>query len=140
MLVNSKVLKTLTVTFHTDLPLNDVGAFSQVISRLPRASDDCEIHFEGRRPHAHLLGLDYGLHSLNVDTDVLEMSNPDVNMNVKKKWEMLALSHQALEMLVHVGTSSTADYFLFGKFKEVKVEADTELEEEESDTEGNDTS
>ncbi|GKC16324.1 hypothetical protein Tco_1013106 [Tanacetum coccineum] len=46
MLVNSKVLKTLTVTFHTDLPLNDVGALSQVISRLPRASEDCEIHFE----------------------------------------------------------------------------------------------
>ncbi|GJX79419.1 FBD-like protein [Tanacetum coccineum] len=46
MLVNSKVLKTLTVTFHTDLRLNDVGALSQVISRLPRASEDCDIHFE----------------------------------------------------------------------------------------------
>ncbi|GJS56913.1 mutator type transposase [Tanacetum coccineum] len=43
-------------------------------------------------------------------------------------------------MVVHVGTSSTADDFSFGKFKEVEVEADTESEEEESDTEGNDTS
>nr|GEV71796.1 ribonuclease H-like domain-containing protein [Tanacetum cinerariifolium] len=43
-------------------------------------------------------------------------------------------------MLVHVGISSKSDDFSFGKFKEVEVKADTELEEEESDTEGNDTS
>ncbi|GJY70650.1 hypothetical protein Tco_0474353 [Tanacetum coccineum] len=43
-------------------------------------------------------------------------------------------------MVVHVGTSSTANDFSFGKFKEVEVEVDTESEEEESDTKGNDTS
>ncbi|GKG43206.1 hypothetical protein Tco_0479890, partial [Tanacetum coccineum] len=41
----------------------------------------------------------------------------------------------------HVGTSSTADDFSFGKFKEVEVEVDTESEEEEEEeeinTEGN---
>ncbi|GJR59125.1 mutator type transposase [Tanacetum coccineum] len=44
------------------------------------------------------------------------------------------------QMLVHVGTSSIADDFSFGKFKEVEVEADTSSKEEESDTERNDTS
>ncbi|GJV71040.1 hypothetical protein Tco_1491035, partial [Tanacetum coccineum] len=167
------------------------------------------------------LGLDYGLHSLNVDADVLEMSkyvkdykiilvyvehgssnvdtsmfdsSPDVNRNVKKEWEKVSSKSSSIgevmkklskeqpassvarpivvesvvdpfdgldeilgdyantgkqitrdestwkQMLVHVGTSSTADDFSFGKFKEVEVEADTESEEEESDTEGNDTS
>ncbi|GKD62591.1 hypothetical protein Tco_1300100 [Tanacetum coccineum] len=43
-------------------------------------------------------------------------------------------------MLVHVGTSSTADDFSFGKFKKVEVEEDTKSKEEESNTEGNDTS
>ncbi|GKA12788.1 hypothetical protein Tco_0692334 [Tanacetum coccineum] len=42
-----------------------------------------------------------------------------------------------------MGTSSTADDFSFGKFKEVEVEVDTESEEEEEEeeinTEGNDT-
>nr|GEW45506.1 transposase, mutator type [Tanacetum cinerariifolium]GEX11057.1 transposase, mutator type [Tanacetum cinerariifolium] len=44
------------------------------------------------------------------------------------------------QMLVYVGTSSTADGFSFGKFKEVEVEADTESKKEEIDIEGNDTS
>ncbi|GJS37678.1 mutator type transposase [Tanacetum coccineum] len=167
------------------------------------------------------LGLDYGLHSLNVDVDVLEMtkyvknytiilvyveygssivdtsmfdSSPDVNRNVRKKWEKVSSKSSSIgevmkklskeqpassvarpivvesvvdpfdgldeilgdyantgkqitrdestwkQMVVHIGTSSTADDFSFGKFKEVEVEADTESEEEESDTEGNDTS
>ncbi|GKB62557.1 hypothetical protein Tco_0918743, partial [Tanacetum coccineum] len=167
------------------------------------------------------LGLDYGLHSLNVDADVLEMSkyvkdykiilvyvehgssnvdtsmfdsSPDVNRNVKKEWEKVISKSSSIgevikklskeqpassmarpivvesvvdpfdgldeilgdyantgkqitgdestwkQMVVHVGTSSTADDFSFRKFKEVEVEADTESEEEESDTEGNDTS
>ncbi|GJX99079.1 hypothetical protein Tco_0356098 [Tanacetum coccineum] len=46
------------------------------------------------------LGLDYGLHPLNVDVDVLEMANPDVNRNLtpmchrnlKKEWERPASS------------------------------------------------
>ncbi|GJX32252.1 hypothetical protein Tco_0242107 [Tanacetum coccineum] len=162
------------------------------------------------------LGLDYGLHSLNVDADVLEMSkyvkdykiilvyvkhrssivdtsmfdsSPDVNWNVRKKWEKVSSKASSIgevmkklskeqpassvarpiivesvvdpfdgldeilgdyantrkqitgdestwkQMVVHVGTSSTADDFLFRKFKEVEVEAYTESEEEESDTE-----
>ncbi|PWA52530.1 FBD-like protein [Artemisia annua] len=48
MLANSKFLKTLTVTFHKGLSFKDEGALSQVISRLPRASEDCEFHFEGK--------------------------------------------------------------------------------------------
>ncbi|GJY15561.1 hypothetical protein Tco_0385983, partial [Tanacetum coccineum] len=166
-------------------------------------------------------GLDFGLHSLNVDADVLEMSkyvkdykimlayvehgssivdtsmfdsSPDVNRNVRKKWEKVSSKSSSIgevmkklikeqpasfvarpivvesvvdpfdgldeilgdyantrkqitrdestwkQMVVHIGTSSTADDFSFGRFKEVEVEADTESEEEESDTEGNDTS
>ncbi|GJR55051.1 hypothetical protein Tco_1405572 [Tanacetum coccineum] len=138
------------------------------------------------------LGLDYGLHSLNVDADVLEMSkyvkdykiilvyvehgSSNVDTIIKKLSKEQPASSMARpivvesvvdpfdgldeilgdyanngkkitgdestwkQMLVHVGTSSTADDFSFGKFKEVEVEADTESEEEESDTEGNDTS
>nr|GEW22001.1 reverse transcriptase domain-containing protein [Tanacetum cinerariifolium] len=137
------------------------------------------------------LGLDYGLHSLNVDADVLEMSkyvkdykiilvyvehvssivdtsmfdsSPDVNRNVRKKVgkvksdvdpfdgldgilgdyantekQITRDENTWKQMVVHVGTSSTADDFSFGKFKEVEVKAYTESEEE-SDTEGNDTS
>ena len=44
MLANSRVLKTLTVTFDEGFINED--ALSQVISRLPRASEDCEFHFE----------------------------------------------------------------------------------------------
>ncbi|GJT92421.1 hypothetical protein Tco_1081266 [Tanacetum coccineum] len=153
------------------------------------------------------LGLDYGLHSLNVDADVLEMSkyvkdykiilvyvehgssildtsmfdsSPDVNRNVRKEWEKVSSKSSSIgevmkklskeqpassvarpivvesvvdpfdgldeilgdyantrkqitrdesawkQMVVHVGTSSTADDFSFRKFKEVKVEADIE--------------
>ncbi|GKC02146.1 hypothetical protein Tco_0993756 [Tanacetum coccineum] len=141
------------------------------------------------------LGLDYGLHSLNVDVDVLEMSKyvkdykiilvyvehgssnvdtstfdsiPDVNRNVKKSGKRPIVVESVVDpfdgldeilgdyantgkqitrdestwkqMVVHVGTSFTADDFSFGKFKEVEVEVDTQSEEEESDTEGNDTS
>ncbi|GJS53261.1 hypothetical protein Tco_0626623 [Tanacetum coccineum] len=67
------------------------------------------------------LGLDYGLHSLNVDANVLEMSNPDVNRNVRKEWEDQLYKRVLLillMMVVHVGTSSTADDFSFRKFKE----------------------
>nr|GEU91700.1 transposase, mutator type [Tanacetum cinerariifolium] len=106
------------------------------------------------------LRLDYGLHSLNVDVDVLEMSkyvkdykiilvyvehgssivdtsmfdsSHDVNRNItgdESTWK---------KMVVHIGTSFTADDFSFGRFKEVEVEADTESEEEESNIKGNDT-
>ncbi|GJU16710.1 hypothetical protein Tco_1144676 [Tanacetum coccineum] len=114
------------------------------------------------------LGLDYGLHSLNVDADVLEMSkyvkdykiilvyvkhgssnvdtsmfdsNPDVNRNVKKEPIVVESAVDPFDGLDEIlGTSSTTDDFSFEKFKEVEVEADTELKEEESDTEGNDTS
>ncbi|GKC69618.1 hypothetical protein Tco_1115501, partial [Tanacetum coccineum] len=121
-----------------------------------------EIHHGGWfTPTPSSLGLDYGRHSLNVDADVLDMSkyvkdykimlvyvehgssivdtsmfdsSPDVNKNITKDestWK---------QMVVHVGTSSIADDFSFGKFKEVEVKTDTESREEESDTEGNDTS
>ncbi|GJV89778.1 mutator type transposase [Tanacetum coccineum] len=141
------------------------------------------------------LGLDYGLHSLNVDADVLEMSkyvkdykiilvyvkhgssivdtsmfdsSPDVNRNPASFVARRIVVESVIDpfdglneilgdyantgkqitrdestwkqMVVYVGTNSTADDFLFGKFKEVEVEVDTESEEEESDTEGNDTS
>ncbi|GJX13158.1 hypothetical protein Tco_0204916 [Tanacetum coccineum] len=99
--------------------------------------------------------------SSNVDTSMFD-SSPDVNRNVKKEWEKSVVDpfddlDEILgdyantgkqitrdestwkQMLVHVGTSSTTDDFSFGKFKEVEVEAETELKEE-SDTKGNDTS
>ncbi|GKA36663.1 hypothetical protein Tco_0723228 [Tanacetum coccineum] len=123
------------------------------------------------------LGLDYGLHSLNVDADVLEMANfvkaPIVVDSVEDPFEELddILGEYAhigkqitrneitrnkstgneitgKQMVVHVGNSSTLDDVLewemlfetegvghVGKFKEVEVDADNELEEE-SDTEG----
>ncbi|GKC10956.1 mutator type transposase [Tanacetum coccineum] len=117
------------------------------------------------------LGLNYGLHSLNVDADVLEMSkyvkdykimlvyvkhgssivdtsmfdsSPDVNRNPASSVvrpiivESVVDPFDGLDEIL--GTSSTADDFLFGKFKEVEVEADTESKEKESDTKGNDTS
>ncbi|GJQ90184.1 mutator type transposase [Tanacetum coccineum] len=143
------------------------------------------------------LGLDYGLHSLNVDADVLEMSkyvkdykiilvyvehrssivdtsmfdsSPDVNRNVRKEWENVSSNSSSIGEVMKklskeqptssvarpivvengvdpfdgldeiLGTSSTADDFSFGKFKEVEVEANTESKEEERDTKGNDTS
>ncbi|GJS35337.1 zinc finger, CCHC-type containing protein [Tanacetum coccineum] len=105
--------------------------------------------------------LDYGMHSLNVNADVLEMSkyvkdykimlvyvehgssivdtsmfdnSPDVNRNVKKSRkrpivvESVVDTFNGLDEIL--GTSSTADDFSFGKFKEVEVEVDTESEEE----------
>nr|GEU53953.1 hypothetical protein [Tanacetum cinerariifolium] len=116
------------------------------------------------------LGLDYGLHSLNVDADVLEMSkyvkdykiilvyvehgssnvdtsmfyrSPDLNRNVKKKRTSSVARPIIVESVVDPFDSLDeilADDFSFGKYKEVEVEADTESKEKESDTEGNDTS
>ncbi|GJY97952.1 hypothetical protein Tco_0514862 [Tanacetum coccineum] len=113
------------------------------------------------------LGLDYGMHSLNIDADMSEMSkyvkdykiilvyvehgssnvdtsmfdsSPDVNRNVKKSGKMLALIESVVDPFDGLDEILAND-FSFGKFKEVEVEADTESEEEEeSDTEGNDTS
>ncbi|GJU69080.1 mutator type transposase [Tanacetum coccineum] len=114
------------------------------------------------------LGLDYGLHSLNVDADVLEMSkyvkdykiilvyvehkSSIVETIMKKLSKEQSASSVARPNVVEsdvdpfdgldeiLGTSSTADDFSFGKFKEVEVEANTESKEEERDTKGNDTS
>ncbi|GKE23433.1 hypothetical protein Tco_1434945, partial [Tanacetum coccineum] len=127
------------------------------------------------------LGLDYGLHSLNVDADVLEMSkyvkdykiilvyvehgssnvdtsmfdsSPDVNRNVKKEWEKVSSKSSSIGEVIQklsneqpassvarpIVVESDADPFDGLDEILVEVEADTELEEEESDTEGNDTS
>nr|GEZ57760.1 hypothetical protein [Tanacetum cinerariifolium] len=100
---------------------------------------------------AVLNGLDYGLHSLNVDVEVLEMSKYVKDYKII----LVYVEHESSivdtsmfdsspnvnrNMVVYAGISSTVDDFLFKKFKEVELEVDNESEEEESDTEGNDTS
>ncbi|GJR39245.1 hypothetical protein Tco_1214929 [Tanacetum coccineum] len=114
------------------------------------------------------LDLDYGLHPLNVDADVLEMSkyvkdykiilvyvehrSSNVDTIMKKLSKEQPASSVARPIVVKsvvdpfegldeiLGSSSRIDDFSFRKFKKVEVEADTESEEEESDTKGNDTS
>ncbi|GKD88187.1 zinc finger BED domain-containing protein RICESLEEPER 2 [Tanacetum coccineum] len=86
-----------------------------------------------------------------IDTSIFD-SKPDVNRNVRKEWEKVSSKSSSIgevmkklskeqpassvarpivvESVVDPfdGTSSTADDFSFGKFKEVEVEADTESE------------
>ncbi|GJY61466.1 hypothetical protein Tco_0462123, partial [Tanacetum coccineum] len=127
------------------------------------------------------LGLDYGLHSLNVDAEDVKWEkvsskSSSIGEVMKKLSKEQPASYVARpvvvesavdyfdgldeilgyyantrkqitkdestwkQMLVHVGTSFTADDLSFRKFKEVEVEGDTESEEKEGDPEGNDTS
>nr|GEW26503.1 transposase, mutator type [Tanacetum cinerariifolium] len=77
-----------------------------------------------------ILSLDYGLHTLNVDADVLEMTK-----YVKdNKIILVYVEHGSSNMIFE-----TKRVGPIGKFKEVEVDADNESEEE-SDTKENDTS